>query len=116
MDEVEQVIIIRTDIPMGKGKTVAQGCHASVRSYEAAKQKTPRIVSDWKMQGEKKIVLKADLNVIMEIYNHIKSSLPCALISDAGLTQLEPGTITALAIGPVKKSDIHSLTDSLKLL
>ncbi len=116
MDEIEQVIIVRCDLNMGKGKAVAQGCHAAVRAYEMAKQETPRIVSDWKMQGEKKIVLKADLEAIMRIYENARNELPCALIRDAGLTQLEPGTVTALGIGPARRSDIHPLTGSLKLL
>ncbi|MCX8205742.1 MAG: peptidyl-tRNA hydrolase Pth2 [Candidatus Micrarchaeota archaeon] len=116
MEEVKQAIIIRSDIRMGKGKAVAQGAHAAVHSYEMAKKKFPRLVSDWEMQGEKKVALKASLAEIEQIYSLAKKSLPCALIRDAGLTQLEPGTITALAIGPAKASDIDAITGHLKLL
>ena len=46
----------------------------------------------------------------------LKKILPCALIKDAGRTQIEPGTITALGIGPALESDIDKYTKDLKLL
>lgn len=116
MDEIKQVIIIRSDLRMGKGKMVAQGCHAAVRAYVEARERTPSIVREWELSGEKKIVLKASLEEMTRLYNEIQHKLPCALIRDAGLTQLEPGTVTALAIGPAKASDVDPLTGSLKLL
>ncbi|MEM3364164.1 MAG: peptidyl-tRNA hydrolase Pth2 [Candidatus Micrarchaeia archaeon] len=117
LDEIKQVIIIRSDLQMGKGKAVAQACHAAVRAFEDAARSTPRTVSDWKLQGEKKIAVKASLAEMQSIFTLArKAGLPCALIQDAGLTQLEPGTITALAIGPAKSSDIDPLTKHLKLL
>jgi len=116
-DEVKQVIVIRSDIQMGKGKAVAQGCHAAIRAFIEADKKSARTVSEWQMQGEKKIVAKAPLSEMEAIFIAAKKAgLPCALIKDAGLTQLEPGTTTALAIGPAKTSDIDPLTKHLKLL
>ncbi|MCX8199883.1 MAG: peptidyl-tRNA hydrolase Pth2 [Candidatus Micrarchaeota archaeon] len=117
LDEIKQVIIVRSDLQMGKGKAVAQACHAAIRAFEAACELTPRIVSGWKMQGEKKIVVKAPLAEMQGIFSRAKrAGLPCALIQDAGLTQLEPGTVTAMAIGPAKSSEVDALTKHLKLL
>ena len=31
-DEIKQVIVIRTDLNLGKGKAVTQGAHGSVKS------------------------------------------------------------------------------------
>ncbi|MDW8033893.1 MAG: aminoacyl-tRNA hydrolase [Nitrososphaerota archaeon] len=38
------------------------------------------------------------------------------MISDAGLTQVEPGTIICLVIGPWEDKEIDSFTSNLKLL
>jgi peptidyl-tRNA hydrolase, PTH2 family len=117
MKEIKQVIIIRNDIEMGKGKAVAQGAHAAIQSYDRAREDVPRLVSDWKMMGEKKICLKCDLQEILRVYEQArKAKLPCSIIKDAGHTQLEPGTITAVAIGPAEEDVIDKITKNLKLL
>jgi peptidyl-tRNA hydrolase, PTH2 family len=117
MKEIKQVIIIRNDIEMGKGKAVAQGAHAAIQSYDRAREDVPRLVSDWKMMGEKKICLKCNLEEMLRVYNEAKKAkLPCAIIKDAGHTQLEPGTITAMAIGPIEESLVDKITKNLKLL
>ncbi len=118
MEELKQVIVIRKDITMGTGKTVAQGAHASLMSYLEAKQADPKVADAWIRAGEKKIVLKVQneeaLKKLAAAFNYKK--IPCALVSDAGLTQLPPGTFTALGIGPWKGSEIDAFTSGLKLL
>ena len=54
---------------------------------------------------------------LIEIYNKARSEgLPCSIIRDAGHTQLEPGTLTAVAIGPERDEKIDKITGHLKLL
>jgi PTH2 family peptidyl-tRNA hydrolase len=66
----------------------------------------------------KKIILKASSE--KELMNLFKSAkkekLPSELIYDAGLTQIEPGTLTALGIGPAEDSKVDKITGKLKLL
>jgi len=117
-DEIKQVIIIRSDLDMNKGKMVAQGCHASLMSYLVAEKADEDITKQWLDLGEKKIVLKVgDEEALTKLYKAFEfKKVPCALVSDAGLTQLPPGTKTALGIGPWKSSEIDLFTRGLKLL
>lgn len=117
-EEIKQVIILRSDITMGKGKTVAQGAHASLMSYFQAEKASKETAREWIDSGEKKIVLKVtDEEALVKLYKAFEfKKVPCALVSDAGLTQLPPGTKTALGIGPWKGSEIDLFTKGLKLL
>ncbi len=118
MDELKQVIIIRTDIEMGKGKMAAQVAHASLMSYLEANKSNKEVAEQWLRNGEKKIVLKIDdPDKMKRLFDAFKyKGVPCALVSDAGLTQLPPGTKTALGIGPWSSSEIDAFTSALKLL
>jgi len=117
-DEIKQVIIVRSDIEMGKGKLAAQAAHASLMSYFEADKIDKDIVKEWLSSGEKKIVLKVSSEeALVKLFNAFKfKKIPCALVSDAGLTELPPGTKTALGIGPWHSSEIDPFTSSLKLL
>lgn len=116
-DEIKQVIILRSDLDMGRGKAVAQGAHASLMSYLEAERMDKPITKRWLDEGEKKIVLKvSDEMALMKLYEAFKfKKVPAALVSDAGLTELPPGTKTALGIGPWKSSEIDQFTKGLKL-
>ncbi len=117
-DEIKQVIIIRMDLEMGKGKMVAQGAHASLMSFFESQRKDKDIAQEWLDTGEKKIVLKVDdekaLEMLFRAFQYKK--VPCALVTDAGLTQLPPGSKTALGIGPWLSSEIDQITSKIKLL
>lgn len=116
MLEFKQVIVVRTDIRMGKGKTAAQVAHASVSSLEMVRSQD--WINKWKEIGQPKIVLKVkNEKELFEIYEQAKArGLPCFLVRDKGLTQLEPGTATCVGIGPAPSDLIDSITGKLKLL
>ena len=111
----KQVIILRKDLKMGKGKLIAQACHACLGSVRRANGK---IVEKWEKEGAKKVVLKVkNLREMKKMYEKAKNAnLPVFLVRDAGLTQLRRGTITALAIGPAEEEEIDKITKKLKLL
>ena len=113
--EYKQCIVIRLDLHLSKGKLAAQAAHAAVSACEKAK---PSIRSAWKAEGQKKVVLAVDdLNELFELEAEAKRfGLPNAMIEDAGLTEVPPGTITALGIGPAKNEELDKLTGNLKLL
>ncbi|MHC3439639.1 peptidyl-tRNA hydrolase Pth2 [Natrialbaceae archaeon A-gly3] len=112
---MKQAIVVRTDIGMGTGKLAAQASHASLSAYEKAGDRNR---SRWKNGGQKKIVLKAsserDIHELAELAD--REGIPNAVIRDAGHTQLEPGTVTALAVGPAEESAVDRVTGDLSLL
>jgi PTH2 family peptidyl-tRNA hydrolase len=118
MFRFKQVIVIRTDIKMGTGKKVAQGAHASILASEKAKKYASNSWSSWFNEGQRKIACKVrSKEELLAIKAKAeRANLPCALVQDAGLTQLKPGTITALGVGPALESEIDPVTGDLKLL
>ncbi len=115
---VKQVIVIRTDIKMGKGKIAAQAAHASLQSYKEAFKKNPEVVKLWENSGCEKVVLKIPaLEDLLALKADIDASrIPNSLITDSGRTQLESNTITCLGIGPWYEEEIDKYTSHLKLL
>ncbi len=116
--EIKQVIVVRTDLKMGKGKLAAQVAHAALASAEEGMERHASWYREWKVQGQAKVVVKgADESVLQELFKKAKSiGLPSSLIQDAGRTQLEPGTVTCLGVGPAPAELIDRVTGQLKLL
>ena len=113
---LKQVIIIRSDIDIGKGKACAQVAHASLEAYKNSLKKDRKKVLLWEINGAKKVVLKSDINTMLKRLKEAEQQkLVTALIRDAGLTQLPSGTITALAIGPDEEEKIDAICGDLKL-
>lgn len=114
---MKQAIIFRTDLKLGKGKLAAHAAHAALVGYQIVMSKQPTVVGRWMVEGQKKIVLKVkDFKELRELYKDVKSEIPSELISDAGLTQIKPGTVTCLVIGPWADVEIDKFTKKLKLL
>lgn len=113
MSELKQVILVRNDIKMSKGKVAAQVAHAAV---EATLKSNKKLVSNWRSQGMKKVTLKVDSKEELMKYKNLayENDLESAIIIDAGHTELEPGTATCLAIGPDASAKIDKVTGELK--
>ena len=111
---MKQAIVARTDIGMGTGKLAAQVAHASLSAYEKADDRTRRA---WKSGGQKKVVLKGSSERELHELSAIAASegLPNAIVRDAGHTQLEPGTVTTLAVGPGDEELVDRVTGELSL-
>lgn len=111
----KQVIAVRKDLKLDKGKLAVQVAHAALDSYRKA---DPDSRGTWEKEGSKKVVVKAEsLKELLDIQKKARNlGLPCSLIRDAGRTQLKPGTITALGIGPAEEGSIDKVTGKLKIL
>ncbi|MFT4310436.1 MAG: peptidyl-tRNA hydrolase Pth2 [Candidatus Woesearchaeota archaeon] len=113
--EYKQVIVIRADLQLPKGKACSQAAHAAV---EATLKASESIVRLWRHSGQKKIVVKVRDEAAL--YTHAQQAkdkgLAVAIITDAGKTTIEPGTVTCCAIGPGAEADIDVITKDLSLL
>ena len=115
---IKQAIVVRRDIKMGVGKLATQVAHAAVTSFYKTLKEKPNIAELWIREGQKKVVLKVySMDELREIYfKALEHGLVSIEVRDAGLTQLEPGTLTAVAIGPDYEDRIDKITGHLKLL
>ncbi len=110
----KQMIILRTDLGLGKGKLAAQAAHASLAAYNKADGK---VKERWEQSGAKKVVAKvASEKELMVLFAALNKTVPCALIRDAGKTQTAPGTATAVGAGPAEEKLLDRITKHLKLL
>jgi len=112
---MKQVILVRDDLNLPKGKLGAQCSHAAV---EAALNSDKKKVDSWRSQGAKKVVLKVkDEKELLKYLQLAKDAgLKTALITDAGKTVIAPGTKTCLGIGPDDEDKIDSITGKLKMV
>ena len=111
----KQVILVRNDLKLSKGKLAVQVAHASV---EAVLKSDKEALNCWKGEGSKKVVLEVANEKELIKFNQLAKDegFKTALIKDAGRTEIEPGTVTALAIGPEEESKLDKLTGKLKML
>lgn len=127
---IKQVIVMRKDLNMRKGKMVAQGAHASSHvccslAYLSAftslgDYDTKQVCSylKWMRDGHTKICVSVDgEKELFDAYNKAVSlDIPCYLVLDKGLTEFGEPTHTCCAIGPAESEEIDKITGSLKLL
>jgi len=111
----KQVILVRSDLKLPKGKLAAQVAHASTEAMLAADRDA---VDEWRQNGAKKVVLKVKDEAELLKFKQLagQQKLRPVMITDAGRTVLEPGTTTCLGIGPVDEDILDKLTGSLKML
>tara|TARA_R110000823_G_scaffold207786_2_gene338305 strand:- start:751 stop:1131 length:381 start_codon:yes stop_codon:yes gene_type:complete len=122
--QYKQVIVLRKDLNMRKGKMVAQGSHASMAAVlndmgEPTRQLSDHpFVTEWLKGRFAKICVSVDsLEELVDIYDKAaQAGLPRSLIKDAGFTEFNEPTHTAVAVGPGPIEEIDKITKDLKLL
>ncbi len=120
MAEYKQVIIVRTDIDMSRGKLAVQVAHAAVMAacmaYRSSRWRD--WFDEWWRTGQKKVVVRgggeADLLRLAGLAERL--GLPVSIVRDAGRTELAPGTLTAVGVGPGPSDLIDRVTGGLKLV
>lgn len=111
---MKQIIVIRQDLKLPKGKASAQAAHAAV---EATLRSDKNNVKDWRLEGMAKIVLKTtdEKSLLMLNQKAKDAGITTALIQDAGRTVVEPGTKTCMAAGPDDEETLDEIFGELQL-
>lgn len=115
--EYKLVIIARTDLGISKGKMAAQVAHAAVNCSLQSKKSDSSKFRKWYSEGQKKVVVKTTSESSLKQLQQyaIEIGLINSLITDAGLTEVPPGTITCLGIGPDTETKIDEISGKLSL-
>lgn len=141
MSNIKQIIVIRKDLKMRRGKEIAQGSHASIafitrrlqheyqrltgmvrpaiyRQGETLDCKLSEVELEWISEGFKKVCVTVNSAAeLFELHQKaVTSGLESHLIVDNGLTEFNNvHTPTALAIGPDEDEKIDVITGALPL-
>jgi PTH2 family peptidyl-tRNA hydrolase len=135
--ETKQVIVMRKDLNMRKGKMVAQGAHAAIWALLNAGRKEVSETGDfvtytiqvhtksslpldrWLLGNYKKICVSVNgVDALQDIFLKATAhGLPCHIQWDDGETEFKGvPTITCCAIGPSPSDVIDTITGHLPLL
>ena len=124
----KQVIVMRKDLGMRKGKMIAQGAHAAmaVLLEHARASETELVIpldgpaNQWLVSGRfTKVCVSVDTEAALDdvVARAKAAGVPCALIVDAGKTEFHGvATKTCCSVGPAWAEDVDTITGSLPLL
>ncbi|KAI1438567.1 peptidyl-tRNA hydrolase PTH2-domain-containing protein [Xylaria sp. CBS 124048] len=125
-EECKLVLVVRTDLGMTKGKIAAQCSHATLACYKALSRGASgqptsaeaRILKRWERLGQAKIAVQVkSQDELLTLMGKARSmGITAEVIQDAGRTQIDPGSLTVLGVGPAPKSLVDQVTGGLKLL
>lgn len=124
---IKQVIVMRHDLKMRRGKQIAQGAHASMSFLTLRLQKyghtslanCSSAERAWLTGAFAKVCCRVDSEEeLMEIHDKaVEAGLEVHLITDSGKTEFHgQPTRTCLAIGPDDAEKIDEITGHLQLL
>lgn len=136
MADNKQVLVVRKDLNMRKGKMCAQAAHASLAAVLSQAQNTSRdrdfvvlplkndddtlnALGVWLNGNFKKVCVSVDSEQeLLDIYKKAREAgLIASLIQDSGLTEFGGvATYTTVAVGPDTEDRVNAITGHLKLL
>lgn len=126
--QYKQILVLRKDLKMRKGKMITQGAHAALQilldngSFDPERgfsAPPDPVFAAWLDQGATKITVSVDSEEeLLEICNRAKDAgIRCALIEDAGRTEFNGRpTLTCCALGPAEAGQLDPITGTLPLL
>jgi peptidyl-tRNA hydrolase, PTH2 family len=126
--DAKQVIVMRKDLGMRKGKMIAQGAHASLKvlvdraalGADALAIPLDAPTREWLVSGRfTKVCVSVDSEAELDaiVSRSRAAGVPCALIVDSGRTEFHGvPTKTCCAVGPAWADAVDAITGALPLL
>ncbi|KAI1269445.1 PTH2-domain-containing protein [Xylariaceae sp. FL1019] len=125
-EECKLMLVVRTDLGMTKGKIAAQCSHATLACYKTLSRAAARnpssteasLLKRWENLGQAKVAVqvKSEDELLTLMGTARSLGITAEVIQDAGRTQIDPGSLTVLGVGPAPKSLVDQVTGGLKLL
>lgn len=118
LPQLKMMLVVRRDLGMSVGKTSSQCSHAALGCERAARARAPEYLAQWIATGEAIVCVSAESQTALISLREAatSASLVTHTVSDAGRTEVSPGTVTVLAIGPGPVQLVDTITRHLKLL
>jgi PTH2 family peptidyl-tRNA hydrolase len=121
LSNYKQVILVREDLKMRKGKAAAQVAHASLDVFTSRSTIKDGVMSiklsdadiAWLSNGYTKINLgvSSEEDLLLAYKLALESGIPCSIIIDSGKTEFHGvPTKTTCAIGPFDSDQIDKIT------
>ena len=112
--DLKMVVCVRDDLGMSKGKIAAQVGHGVLGAYRLGMKRasTREWIKAWLWRGQAKITLKVESEEAMvAVAAAAKAAgLPVCVVTDAGHTEVAPGTRTVCGIGPAPRAMMDEIT------
>jgi PTH2 family peptidyl-tRNA hydrolase len=115
--EQKMVLVVRGELGLTPGKMAAQVAHAAVMLVTPERARRRREYQQWLLEGQKKVALQVETLAELQSLRRRAEGLgiPTVVVEDAGLTEVPPGTITVLGLGPSPRELLDRVTGSLPL-
>jgi len=116
--ELRLWLAVRVDLGMSVGKIAAQAMHAAFGLHDYLIDRKPEVLRAYEDGAHTKICVKvnslADLERVereAEIAN-----IPCHVVSDAGRSEIDPGTKTVCLFGPAYRDELPPFLRRLQVM
>lgn len=124
-DPLVMYLIVRESLEMSAGKVGAQCGHvvqlvmlrwmalvANYNSLSDTDKKDAKTIGEWSNLAFPKIVKRAD----DKEWEKLKAEQHCFVVRDAGLSEVEAGSETCIALWPIRRSDTPKMIKRLRNL
>lgn len=116
--ELKMWLVVRRDIPMSRGKVLAQAGHAYGQLYRYLTLMQPGLMMAYLECNQPKVTVTArdEARLAQVARTCAAAGIPHILVCDAGRSELEPNTPTVVAFGPCLRDELPSVLARLQLM